>query len=315
MRTFKLLSVVLVSWALALSALALDEVRLNVGNSKLLPLKAVEKLAIGNPEIADVKQLSADEVLLTAKRIGLTTLILYFNDGRKDMLSVTVGASKAGQTMVQIDVQVMEISKTDDLDVGLNWEKISGPAGSLTLKETTAPINSLGTLERGKLDLVLTLLQAKGNAKILARPKLLTLSGAKASFSAGGEIPYSTVGTNGQTNVEWKKYGVNLDMLPTVNAAGEVDVDLRAEVSEVDFTHLVQGNPAIRTRWASTTLHVQPDTTVVIGGLVQDKDQMVSQGLPLWQDLPVIGYLFKSTRMITEESELVIFVTPRVMGR
>jgi type II secretory pathway component GspD/PulD (secretin) len=78
---------------------------------------------------------------------------------------------------------------------------------------------------------------------------------------------------------------------------------------------LVQGNPAIKTRWASTTIHVEPGATVVIGGLIQDKSQVVNQGLPILGDIPVLGYLFKSTVIKKEESELVIFVTPYLVGR
>jgi len=77
----------------------------------------------------------------------------------------------------------------------------------------------------------------------------------------------------------------------------------------------VQGNPALKTRWASTTIHVESGATVVIGGLIQDRTQVVTQGLPILSEIPVLGYLFKSTRIRKEESELVIFVTPYLVGR
>jgi pilus assembly protein CpaC len=217
--------------------------------------------------------------------------------------------------MIQVDVQVMEIYKSEGDNFGLDWERIVGPGGQLTLSESDSPLKAIGVLERGRLDLLLKMLVEKGNGKVLARPKLLTLSGKKASFSSGGEIPVATSSSNGQTNVEWKKYGVNLDVLPTAQDSGTVNAEIRAEVSEVDFTHLVQGNPAIKTRWASTTIHVMPESTVIIGGLIQERNQVSYQGLPLLMDIPVLGYLFKSTRIVQEESELVIFVTPHIVGR
>jgi pilus assembly protein CpaC len=291
------------------------DLTLTTGGAKVISVKSPDKVAIGNPEIADVKQISKDELLLTGKALGSTTLIIWYSDGHKDISTVIVAAGKSAQTMIQVDVQVLEITRTEGDNFGLNWEGILGSAGELTLAETDAPLKAVGTLQRGKLNLLLQMLVEKGNAKVLARPKLLTLSGRKASFSSGGEIPCATTNSTGSSNVEWKKYGVNLDVMPTANDTGTINAEIRAEVSEVDYTHLVQSNPAIKTRWASTTIHVNPDSTVVIGGLIQEKNQVVYQGVPLLMDIPVLGYLFKSTTISEEESELVIFVTPRIVGR
>lgn len=301
-------------WGLGSSVWAGADLHLTVGGAKVITVKAPDRVAIGNPEVADVKQIGQDELLLSGKTIGSTTLIIWMENGRKDISTVVVTAGKSAQTMIQVDVQVMEINKTDNADLGLDWERLVGPEGQLTLVETDAPLRAIGTLQRGKLDLLLELLVEKGHAKILARPKLLTLSGRKASFSSGGEIPVATVNANGASNVEWKKYGVSLDVMPTANDTGTINAEIRAEVSEADFTHLVQGNPALKTRWASTTIHVESGATVVIGGLIRDVSQTVTQGLPLLSDIPVIGYLFKSTVIRQEQSELVIFVTPHLVG-
>ena len=291
------------------------EIQVMLGAAQVVAVRAPLRVAIGNPEVADVKQISDQELLITGKTLGATTLIIWDREGRKDTSSVLVTAGKVAETMVQVDVQVMEISQSEDKDLGLDWQRLVGPAGKLTLLETTGPLTAIGTLERGRLDLLLKSLEEKGNAKILARPKLLTLSGRKASFSSGGEIPVATVNATGQSNVEWKKYGVNLDVQPTVQNTGMVTVELRAEVSDADFTKLVQGNPALKTRWASTVIQVQPETTVVIGGLLNETYKLNHQGLPILSDIPILGYLFKSTRLIRDNSELVIFVTPRLVGR
>ncbi len=297
----------------ASGVLAGPDINLTLGGAKVVTVRSLERVAIGNPEVADVKQISDRELLVSGKNLGTTTLIVWKSDGRKDISTVVVAAGKSAQTMIEVDVQVMEISKSDNMDLGLDWEKLAGAGGQLTLVESTNPLRAIGTLERGKLDLLLKLLVEKGNAKVLARPKLLTLSGHKASFSSGGEIPVSTVSATGQVSVEWKKYGVNLDVLPTATATNSISAEIRAEVSDADFTHLVQGNPAIKTRWASSTIQVDPGATVVIGGLIQNKTQVRHQGLPVLSEIPVLGYLFKSTRLIQDESELVIFVTPQLV--
>ncbi len=316
MDRFKRIMLILVVIGTApFSAWAAKDIRIIVGSAKVVNVKSPQRVAIGNPEIADLTQINDRELLISGKAIGSTSLIVWQANGRKRISSVIVTAGKAAQTMIQIDVQVMEIAKTENMDLGLDWERLVGPAGKLSLLESSSPLKGVGTLQRGQLDLLLKLLVEKGNAKILARPKLLTLSGRKASFSSGGEIPVSTVSSTGQMNVEWKKYGVNLDVLPRADNTGAINVEIRAELSDADFTHMVQGNPAIKTRWVSTTIHVQPGTTVIIGGLIQEKYQVIHKGLPILSELPILGYLFKSSLVRREESELVIFVTPHIVGK
>ncbi len=298
-------------YALALAGADID---LTAGSAKVIKKIEMEKVAIGNSDVADVKQISDDELLITGKTAGSTSLIVWKKNGRKDISMVIVKPSKSDNVMVQVDVQVMELTKTDGLDVGFDWEKMVGSATQLTLRETTAPLKAIGTLERGQLALALKLLVEKGHAKILAKPKLVSLSGKAAQFSSGGEIPVPVVNELSQVSVSWKSYGVKLDILPTVMGDDEINVDVRAEVSDVDFTHLVQGNPAIKTRWASATIQVKPRSTVVIGGLIQEKNQTLNQGVPVLSDIPIIGQLFKSTRYSKETSELVIFVTPQIIG-
>lgn len=304
----------LMVWGLYALAPAGADIELTAGSAKVVKKIEMEKVAIGNPDVADVKQISDDELLITGKSAGSTSLIVWKKNGRKDISMVVVKPSKSDNVMVQVDVQVMELTKNDSLDVGFDWDKLVGSTTQLSLKETTAPLKAIGTLARGQLDLALKLLVEKGQAKILAKPKLLTLSGKPAQFSSGGEIPVPVVNEVNQVSVSWKSYGVKLDILPTAMSDDEIKVDVRAEVSDVDFTHLVQGNPAIKTRWASTTIQVKPRSTVVIGGLIQEKNQTFNQGVPVLSDIPVIGQLFKSTRYSKETSELVIFVTPQIIG-
>jgi len=289
------------------------DIAITIGTAKVVAVKSPERTAIGNPLIADVKQVSDTELLVTGKSLGSTTLTVWYANGHKQIYTVFVGAGRSGQTMVQVDVQVMEINTNDSKNLGLDWARMVGANGELFLRETTSPLEAIGTLERGKLNLFLRLLVEKGRGKVLARPKLLTLSGHKASFSSGGEVPVSVIGTSGQQSVEWKKFGVNLDVQPTARESGEINLEIRAEVSDADFSRLVNGNPTLKTRWAATTIQVQPGATVVIGGLIQDKRTVRSQGLPVLSEIPVLGYFFKSTEVTEEESELVIFVTPSIV--
>jgi len=292
---------------------ASGDIKLTLGSAKVIRMKNLKRIVIGDPEIAEVKKISDKELLVSGKAMGRTNLIIWNNKGRRRMFDITVMSDKVNKTMIRVDVQVMEINKSKDKDIGLAWEKLIGVEGQLKLVETNAPLKAIGLLERGKLDIMLKMLLTKGNAKILAKPKLMTLSGYKARFSSGGEIPVATLNSNGQVHIDWKKHGVNLDILPILVEKDNIKIDIKAEVSDVDYTHLIQGNPALKTRWASTTIQVQPGITAVIGGLLQETTQTNNHGIPLLADIPVLGYLFKSTRTIKKESELVIFVTPYIV--
>lgn len=162
------------------------------------------------------------------------------------------------------------------------------------------------------------LLINRGKAKILSKPKLLTISGEQASFLAGGEIPYATENKEGATNVEWKPYGVKLNIKPTVDNSENIDANLRAEVSEIDDSNGIISSgiviPALKTRWAETSVYMKSGNTLVIAGLIDDESQKTTSGVPLISDIPIIGELFRFTNDQKSQTELVIFVTPTLIG-
>jgi pilus assembly protein CpaC len=122
----------------------------------------------------------------------------------------------------------------------------------------------------------------------------------------------------GKTNVEYKNYGVTLDILPTAEDNGVVNASIRVEVSNLDAANFVKVAsgllPALKTRWVKTSLAVKEGATIVIAGLMQEEESKVTVGLPLLSDIPWLGELFKSTHRDASKSELVVFVTPKVLG-
>jgi pilus assembly protein CpaC len=152
----------------------------------------------------------------------------------------------------------------------------------------------------------------------LSKPKLLTISGEQASFLAGGEIPYATENKEGATNVEWKPYGVKLNIKPTIDSSENIDANLRAEVSEIDDSNGIISSgiviPALKTRWAETSVYMKSGNTLVIAGLIDDENQKTTSGVPLISDIPIIGELFRFTSDQKSQTELVIFVTPTLIG-
>lgn len=303
-------------------------IHLTIGESKLIHVESAKTVAIGNPSIADVTTVSDQEILVSAKAAGNTTLIFITPDGEKETSTITVSSHNLKKSMVEVGVEIMEIESQSALKAGLSWGSVSDTStttsitpNNVSLSENSPPpLLAFGSVTRQALSASVQLLVNRGKAKILAKPKLLAVSGEDASFLAGGEVPYVTESKLGSTNVQWKPYGVKLKIRPTIDADGSISAVIRVEVSGLDPQNGVSvGNgivvPALRTRWAETTVYMKSGSTLVIAGLIDEENQKLTSGIPLLSDIPVLGELFRFTDNEQNETELVIFVTPSLVGQ
>lgn len=245
----------------------------------------------------------------------------------------------AMKPMVRMDVQIMEFNRNALEELGIRWDTaISGPLGSL-IKDTTTnpyfrtlPRNDPAFQEiRDQLPLRLrgtqahfgiatsiassiNLLMNQGKAWVLAEPQLATKSGEAAKFLAGGEVPVPVPGAFGQTTIEYKEYGIKLNILPVVNQRGEISTEVLAEVSRLDPSVSVMGVPGLLTRRTESQLNVRQGETIVISGLVDTNAARSADKFPFLGDIPIIGRLFRSDGFRANRTEMVVFVTPRVVG-
>ncbi len=247
------------------------------------------------------------------------------------------------EQMVMMDVKVVEFPKSELREIGLKWNSVGGstigaiwepvrrgsngpytvniPSSSSGLPVTGSipgapvylpgPLNVLGALNLG-LSAQLNLLEQEGKASILAEPQLSARNGAKASFLAGGEFPYSVSNLNGVTII-FKPYGIKLDITPKVDRNGVIRATILAEVSSIDASVTAIGGPALLTRRTDTEFNVRAGQTIVLAGLLQRNISTDIDKVPLLGDLPVLGALFRSKRFQNKETELVVFVTPTVV--
>ncbi len=313
------------------SGLWADEtVQLSIGESKVISVNSPQKVAVGDSKIADVQVLSEKEILLSAKGAGVTNLIVWNSEGKKETTEITVVTSSLEKVMVEIDVQVLEINRSQVQDLGIDWPTViqgSGlnsagiPSTPLAIQEqSNPPLFNWGTFQRGNVTALLDALVTKGYAKVLAKPKLLAVSGTQASFLAGGEVPIVNQDSQGHTSVTWKQYGVTLDIEPNADTLGNVNALVRAEVSNLDSANAVRlpnGTymPAIRTRWAKTNVFVKKGGTLIMAGLIQEQEIYNTVGVPILSEIPLLGELFKTHHVEHPETELVIFVTPSIVGQ
>jgi pilus assembly protein CpaC len=162
------------------------------------------------------------------------------------------------------------------------------------------------------LSSVINLAAQNGDAYILANPQLSTRSGGDAKFLAGGEVPIPVSGALGSTSVQYKNYGVRLNIKPMADKHGNVMADIDTEVSQIDPSVKIDGYPGFLTRKTSSVVNVKSGQTIVLSGLIQSTGAKTIDKFPWLGDIPILGALFRSKDFQAKRSELVIFVTPKI---
>jgi pilus assembly protein CpaC len=228
--------------------------------------------------------------------------------------------STDGEDQVMLKVKVVEIKRDVVKQFGINWSAaIQAGKFAFNLSSVNPFSNSLlspsggykGTFASGSTN-VQTLLRAMegdGLVRTLAEPNLTALSGESANFLAGGELPYTVCTTSDvPCSVQFKKYGVQVDFTPVVLSEGRINLKINTNVS--DIGDIVNGQPSIDTRSATTTLEMPSGGTMMLAGLIGESNRQDINGTPGLKKLPVLGSLFRSRDFQSRETELVIFATP-----
>jgi pilus assembly protein CpaC len=240
--------------------------------------------------------------------------------------------------MVYMKVQIVEMKKALAENIGIQWQQsIAGPAAGIAgdvitnnlfrVPQTAPPAFSPGgqlplgiASFRGYLGIasaitsVINLAVNNGDAYVLATPELSTRSGGEAKFLAGGQIPVVTPasGLNPAT-VTYKDYGIKLSILPIADDRGNVSTTVKTELSSIDNSVAVSGQPGFLVRSTDSEVNVRAGQTMVISGLVNSDMAKDVTRLPGLSEIPVLGSLFRSTNFRTGRTDLVIFVTPTVV--
>jgi pilus assembly protein CpaC len=300
-----------------------------------------QRLKVVDPQI-DINVLPADNSVLLFGKVACAYISSeaeriarsFFPDENKVINLLQLPQPQ--QIMLQVRIAEVSKDKLKDLGVSGLGFRTHGPEtftfGSFAgksaepiveddqIKMTVPPTTDIFfsyLASRFGISGVLKALQDQRLANILAEPNLVALSGEEASFLAGGEFPYAVVGAVGAVGLEWKEFGVRLNFTPTLKKSGLVGLHVVPEVSSLDFTNAltIQGSvvPAIRSRRAETTVELKDGDTLAISGLIQSEESKNVSKVPLLGDIPVLGSLFRSSTFRKGESELVIFVTPKLI--
>jgi pilus assembly protein CpaC len=261
----------------------------------------------------------------------------------------------SGDQQVQLEVKFAEVSRTGMRKAGVNflWQdnergNVAGQATNSTPPGTYYRVNpnpwipgtgyekGYGTptipqasntdafnlffstgLSNFPFSAILSILSQEGLAKVLAEPTLVALSGQKASFHAGGEVPILMSTSLGQVSMEFKKFGVKLSFTPTVLSERTLSLNLNLEVSEIDASAGVTTTgfqvPGFKTRSSETTVRLKDGQSFAVAGLLSDSVRSVASKVPVLGDLPILGLLFSSKSYQRNETELMMVVTAHLV--
>jgi Flp pilus assembly secretin CpaC len=242
--------------------------------------------------------------------------------------------------LVTVDTNIVEITRTALKDLGAQFgsasllSETSDPTTGVLTRVVNPTINQgvftagngfLGTGGFSNIDPIRARISAliqNGTARVLSRPNLTAVEGADAQITIGGSRPVpsiqSTSGGNTQnSSLEFRRYGIIITMRPTVTDDDTIILQIRTDVTDLDPTTgiLFQGAniPGERVRSVDTTVTLHEGDTLVLGGLISNELRKDISKVPILGDIPLLGNLFRSKRFQNNQSELAIFLTPRLM--
>jgi pilus assembly protein CpaC len=300
------------------------------------------------PNEKDIKVTASHDAVMLAGTVSntsnltqvLTLARAYAPRDKEGKSNVMNFLEVGGVQQVMLEVRVSEMSRTLMERLGINFNYISNGGqtyGISALKSLTSipsgsawpgtPLSLSGNVNAmfhflgggASWTTYIDALKENGLTSILAEPTLITMSGRTANFLAGGEfpIPVPQGGSTGTVTIEYKSYGVGLNFTPTVLSNEKISMEVKPEVSELDFSNAVNISgyvvPALTTRRASTVIELADGQSFAIAGLLKNNVLEDVSKYPVLGDIPILGALFRSSSFQKQETELVIIVTPHLV--
>lgn len=163
------------------------------------------------------------------------------------------------------------------------------------------------------LDIQLTAMESSGKSRVISNPRIITLDNKKAKIQQGKKIPYETVSAEG-TRTQFVNAALELSVTPHITPDGTIVMDIETKKNSADFAQTsARGVPTIDTQEAQTNVLISDGDTLVIGGIFKTKTSKNVASVPVFGKIPVLGWLFKKQKTVEDTTELLIFITPRIV--
>ncbi len=248
-------------------------------------------------------------------------IVLATNDFSKE-LGVRFGVSNVNSTVSGTNTDTVAISGTSTAaeaarlggtptqpsryNVNLPVTSLAASAGSIGLALARLPFGTL-------IDLELSAAQTEGRSETISSPRVITSDQSKAVIETGTEIPYAEASSSGAATVSFKKAVLSLEVTPQITPDDRIIMDLVVSKDSPDFANLTPAGPPIKTQSVQTNVLVDNGETIVLGGVYEQTKANSTQRVPFFGDLPLVGFLFRSNFEQNNKSELLIFITPKLL--
>ncbi len=243
---------------------------------------------------------------------------------------------------VNVEAKIVEVSTNFTKDLGVQWGVLSRPSDSrMRIGGTSIPggtgfnsgnplmvnlpaavtsgaggaigIGYISAANTFTLDLQLSAMESSGKGKVISNPRITTLDNQEAKIQQGKKIPYETTSTEG-TKTEFVDAALELKVTPQITPDGTIVMNVEVKKNEADFANTAaSGAPTIDTKEAKTRVLIKNGDTLVIGGIFKTTISKAQAGIPGFSKIPILGWLFKKELDKEETSELLIFITPRIV--
>lgn len=167
---------------------------------------------------------------------------------------------------------------------------------------------------RAILDLQLSAMEKSGNGEIISQPKVVTSDKETAKIMKGKEVPYQEASSSGSTSTSFKEASLSLEVTPQITPDNRIIMDVKVTKDEVDFANALNGVPPINKNEVNAKVLVADSETIVLGGVFSNQRLKGEDKVPFLGDVPVIGRLFKRNMVVDNKTELLIFITPRILA-
>ena len=345
----KIGNVLLVAPADEIAARERQELESQKQIAELAPLRR-ELLQVNYAKAADIAKLFQSVTSAEAKideRGSITVdertnnIIAYQTQDRLDELRRIVAQLDIPVRQVMIEARIVEANVDYDKSLGVRWGgsiqnkgnwNASGVNGSSTTigtpgsTSTNSPFVDMGTVNNTSgigiafitdnvlLDLELTAMEKTGNGEIVSQPKVVTSDKETAKILKGTEIPYQEASSSGATSVSFKEASLSLEVTPQITPDNRIIMEVKVTKDEPDYLNKVQDVPPIKKNEVNAKVLVNDGETIVIGGVFSNTQSKVVDKVPFLGDVPYLGRLFRRDVVSEKKSELLVFLTPRIMN-
>jgi len=300
-------------------------------DAQLQPLRR-ELLPIHHADASELAEVLlatlADDGILTGR--GSLSV-----DARTNTLVVHQPGDRLAQLrklVTQLDVPVRQVAiEARIVEANVDYEKSLGVRWGGALHEEVARLGKdvfvdLGVERAGAgvglgllrgdvlLDLELSAMEKSGNGEIISQPKVVTADKETARILKGTEVPYQETSKSGATSVSFREASLSLEVTPQITPDGKVIMTVRVTKDEPDFVNALNDVPPIRKNEVNAKVRMADGETIVIGGVYSTTQNNVVDKVPFFGDLPYVGRLFRRDALQEKKSELLVFLTPRIMS-